>query len=131
MTRFLGVLAGAFLLIAVPALAQEGQEKGKEQAKSSASKTLSANGTVKSVSPTALTVATKAGDETFTVDRETTVIATGATRKTKAMKAEEKTTQITDFVSEGDTVAVRYHDAGGSKHAASVRVTKKAAPAKK
>ncbi len=131
MTRLLGVLVGAFLLIAAPALGQAGQEKGKGQTTSSASKTLSATGSVKTVSPTALTITTKTGDETFTVDSETKVTATGATHKTEAMKAENKATQITDFVSEGDTVAVRYHDMGGTKHAASVRVTKKATPAKK
>jgi hypothetical protein len=34
--------------------------------------------------------------------------------------------QITDFVSTGDTVSVRYREEGGAKHASEVRVTKKA-----
>ena len=53
--------------------------------------------------------------------------ASGASHKTEAMKSEKKATQITDFVSTGDNVTVRYHDMGATKHAASVRVTRKAA----
>ena len=77
-----------------------------------------------------LTVTTKTGDDTFAVDAQTKVTATGASHKSDAMKSEKKATQITDFVHTGDTVSVRYHDQGGTKHAASVRVTKKAPPSK-
>jgi hypothetical protein len=129
MKRLFGVLAGALLLIAVPVIAH-GQEKGKGGEKSSASKSMSATGTVKSVAADSLTVTTKTGDETFAVDAKTQVTASGASHKSEAMKSEKKATQITDFVHTGDTVSVRYHDQGGTKHAASVRVTKKAAPSK-
>ena len=131
MKRLFAVLAGALLLIAVPAVAHAGQEKGKGAAKSSASKSMNASGTVKTVSASSLTVTTKTGDETFAVDSDTKVTASGASHKTEAMKSEKKATQITDFVHEGDMVAVRYHDMAGTKHAASVRVTKKAAAPKK
>jgi len=130
MKRLFGVLAGALLLLAVPVVAHAGQDKGKGDTKSSASKTLTASGTVKSVAADSLTVTTKTGDETFAVDAKTQVTASGASHKSEAMKSEKKATQITDFVHTGDMVSVRYHDEGGTKHAASVRVTKKAAPSK-
>jgi Cu/Ag efflux protein CusF len=131
MKRLFGVLAGALLLIAVPVIANAAQDKGKGEAKSSASKSMSATGTVKNVSADSLTITTKTGEETFAVDSKTNVTATGASHKSDAMKSEKKATQITDFVKVGDSVSVRYHDMGGTKHAASVRVTRKAAPAKK
>jgi hypothetical protein len=126
MKRLFGVLAGALLLIAVPAVAHAGQEKGKGETKSSTKKAMTASGTVKSVSASSLTITTKTGEDTFTVDSDTKVTATGASHKSEAMKSEKKATQITDFVHEGDTVSVSYHDmGGGTKHAASVRVTSK------
>lgn len=128
MKRLFGVLAGALLLLAVPVTAHA-QDKGK--AKEGASKTMTATGTVKAVSADSLTVTTKTGDETFTVDSKTNVTATGASHKSEAMKGEKKATQITDFVSTGDNVTVRFRVEGATNHATGVRVTKKAAAPKK
>ncbi|PYR79512.1 MAG: hypothetical protein DMF86_03315 [Acidobacteria bacterium] len=127
MKRLFGVFAAALLLLAVPVAAHAGQYKGKAKEGAGASKTMTATGAVKTVSADSLTITTKTGDETFAVDSKTNVTASGASHKTEAMKSEKKATQITDFVSTGDNVTVRYHDMGATKHAASVRVTRKAA----
>ena len=56
------------------------------------------------------------------MDKTTQVTATGASRKTAALKDEKKPAQITEYVKVGDSVTVKYHDVGASKHAASVVV---------
>src|SRR5829696_3390083 len=129
MKRLFGILTGALLTIAVPALAHAGQETKTKpaaadeetKAKPAASaKTMSASGTVSAVSNDSLTVKGKTDEWTFAVDKSTTVKAKGATHKTAAMKADGKATAITDFVKTGDMVMVRYHDMGATKHAAAV-----------
>jgi len=90
-----------------------------------ASKT--AAGTVKSVSGTSLIVTAAGKDWTFAVDGDTHVVATGA--GTKAAAAGGKLA-IADAVHMGDHVSVTYHDMGATLHAATVRVTMKAAKAK-
>jgi hypothetical protein len=128
MMRLVGILIGALLMLAVPAAALADQDA---KAKGSA-KTLSATGTVASVSDSSLTVKGKADEWTFAVDKDTKITAKGGSTKTAAMKAEGKSTRITDFVKTGDTVRVSYHDMGATKHAADVRVVTSApAPAKK
>src|SRR5206468_6000554 len=98
MKRLFGVFAAALLLLAVPVAAHAGQYKGKAKEGAGASKTMTATGTVKTVSADSLTITTKTGDETFAVDSKTNVTASGASHKTEAMKSEKKATQITDFV---------------------------------
>jgi predicted aconitase len=128
MKRVVGVFVGALLLSALPVFAQAEKPKA-DAAKPSASKTMSATGTVSAVSADSLTVKGKTAEWTFAVDNATKVAARGASHKTEAMKDEKKSTQITDFVHVGDTVAVNYHDMGDKKHAASVTV-RSSAPVK-
>jgi hypothetical protein len=122
MKRLLPLFVG-ILLVAAPVLAQD-KPAAKPAAKSTsgAAKTMSAMGTVSSVSADSLTVKAKRGEMTFAVDNKTNVVARGASHKTAAAKGENKTTPITDFVKVGDEVSVKYHDMGATKHAASVTV---------
>ncbi len=121
MMLFVGVL-----LVAAPVFAQ------KAAGKSAAASKGSGKGSVSAVSADSLTVKGKDGEWTFTVDKGTTVIARGASHKMAAMAADKKPTVITEFVKVGDDVSVKYHDMGGTKHAATVTVRNASpAPAKK
>jgi len=102
------------------ALAQ--QTSGSQGAKSSTEKTLNAQGAVTAVAPDSLSVKGKGGEWTFVIDKATVVTAKGATHKSLELKAEGKSTKLTDFVKVGDQVTVNYHD-GATKHAANIRVT--------
>jgi uncharacterized protein DUF5666 len=95
-------------------------------AEAQTAKTMSASGTVTAVTSSSLTVKATAGESTFTIDAKTKVIGTGAGTKGKEIKEAGAKPQITDFVSTGDTVSVRYREEGGAKLASEVRVTKKA-----
>jgi hypothetical protein len=112
----------AVLLAAAPAFAQ---------AKAASSKTLSAAGKVSAVTADSVTVKGKDAEWTFGVDKATTVVAKGGSHKMAAMKADKKPTAITEFVSVGDDVTVKYHDMGATKHAATVTVRSATPPAKK
>jgi|SRR5436190_12857500 len=120
------MLAVALMVAAAPAFAQD------KKAAPAADKTMSAAGAVTAVTADSVTVKGKTGEWTFAVDGKTQVTASGASHKTAAAKADNKPTPITEFVHVGDQVAVKYHDMGATKHAASVRVTTaKPAAAKK
>jgi hypothetical protein len=125
MKRLLQLFVGV-LLVAAPVIAQDkpaAKPADKATATSgSASKTMTAMGTVSAVAADSLTVKAKDGEMTFAVDTKTAVTGHGASHKSAAMKGENKTTQITDFVKVGDQVSVKYHDMGATKHAASVMV---------
>jgi parvulin-like peptidyl-prolyl isomerase len=127
--RKLVLMAVALMLAAAPAFAQDKKPADKPAAPA-ADKTLSAAGAVTAVTADSLSVKGKTAEWTFAVDAKTQVTATGASHKTAAAKADNKPTPITDFVHVGDQVSVKYHD-GATKHAASVRVTAKAAAPKK
>jgi hypothetical protein len=123
MKRVISVFVASLAIIALPAVALAGQATaGQAQAKPP-SKTLVASGTVEKVAPDSITVKGKTESWTFTVDKETTVTAKGATHKTLELKSEGKGTKLTDFVKNGDQVTVSYHDMGSMKHAAQIRVT--------
>ena len=124
MKRMVGVLVVA-LAVGLPVMALAEQGAPAQGAKSS-DKTLNAMGTVTAVAPDSLSVKGKNGEWTFTIDKATVVTAKGATHKSLELKAEGKSTKLTDFVKVGDQVTVNYHD-GAQKHAANIRVT---APAK-
>jgi hypothetical protein len=129
MRRVFGVFVGALLLSALPAFAQAAAQPAADAAKSASpakAKTMTANGKVSAVTADSLTVKGKSAELTFAVDASTKVTATGASHKSEAMKDEKKTTQITDFVHDGDTVTVKYEDSGGKKLAKSVMVKSKA-----
>jgi len=112
MTRLVGILVVACAL-ALP-LAARAEPQGK---------TLNAMGTVSAVTVDSMTVKGKTDTWTFTIDKDTTVTAKGATHKSLELKAEGKAQKLTEFVKVGDSVTVGYHDQGAKKHAATIRVT--------
>ena len=81
--------------------------------------TKNADGTVKSVTPTQLTIASSGREFTFGINKDTGVVVRGATKATKEAGG---STPITTFVHAGDTVTVTYSDAAGSAIASEVRV---------
>jgi hypothetical protein len=88
-------------------------------------KSTSASGVVKSVSGTSLVVTAKGKDMTFTVDNSTKFVGKGLGTKSKAGNL-----TATDAVAAGDHVTVTYHEMANMMHAASVRITAKAAATK-
>ena len=118
MTRVIGSLALVFALAALSVAARAEQGAGTAQVK-----TIDVAGTVTAVAADSLTVKGKTETWTFTVDKDTTVTAKGATHKSLELKAEGKAQKLTEFVKVGDTVTVGYHDQGAKKHAATIRVT--------
>jgi hypothetical protein len=113
MRRLIGGLFAAAVLVvaAVPGglLAQGG-------------KTMNTTGVVSAVTPGSIAIKVKAEEMKFVVDKDTAVMAKGATHKSLAMKADGKSTMLTDFVKTGDTVTIAYHDMGNMKHAATINV---------
>ena len=81
-----------------------------------------ATGVVSSVSGNSLTVKAKAGDMTFVADSKTTVSGKGLGTATKKMNEAGGKPTLTDFLHEGDTVNVTYHDVAGTKTASLVRI---------
>ena len=70
-----------------------------------------ANGTVKAVTLSQVTLASDGKDMTFAINRDTDVLARGASKTTKAAGG---TTTIADFVQNGDDVSLTYVDKGGT-----------------
>ena len=116
MKRVIVLLLGV-LLLAGPAFAQ-----AKAADKPDATKTMSASGKVSAVAADSVTVKGKDAEWTFGVDKATTVVAKGASHKMAAMSADKKPAVVTEFVHVGDDVAVKYHDLGATKHAATITV---------
>lgn len=88
----------------------------------SAQGTKKATGTVSAVSGSSVTVKTKSGDMTFSVDKDTVITAPGGGTKAKAAKAEGKAgATASDVLKAGQAVEVSYHETGGTMHAASIR----------
>ena len=84
--------------------------------------TKTATGTVTAVGADSVTVKVMDKDMTFNVDAKTDVIASGAGHKSKA--AQEKGMagpKLADVLKPGQPVEVKYHDMGGTFHAASIR----------
>ena len=79
-------------------------------------------GTVKSVTPTSLTVTADGKDSTFTVDAKTNVIGKGIGTKTAA-KGGKAT--IADLLAAGDRVAVTYQESGATMRAGRVELIAK------
>ena len=118
------LLALGLLLVSGPAFAQD--------KKAAADKVMTATGSVTAVSASSITVKGKDAEWTFAVDKATHVSVPGATKKTAAAKDAKAPLEITTYVKNGDTVTVKYHDMGATKHAAEVLVKNSApAPAKK
>jgi hypothetical protein len=78
-----------------------------------------ANGTVKAVSLSQVTLASQGKDLTFAITKDTDVLARGASKTTKA--AGGKTT-IADFIHNGDDVSISYLERGGTMTASEIRV---------
>jgi len=123
MHRFPLTLVCAFALAAAPALAQPAKAPA---AKAEATKT--ATGTIASISGGSVTVKTKSGDMTFTIDSKTHVVAPGGSTKARAAQAEGKPgAAATDVLKTGQAVDVKYSEAG--MHAVSIRTIGAAPPA--
>ncbi len=116
MKRVLLLVLGV-MLVTGPAFAQAAKTE-----KAASDKTMNASGTVSAVSADSLTVKGKTAEWTFAVDKATHVSVSGATKKTAALKDAKAPTAITEYVKVGDTVMVKYHDMGATKHAAEVNV---------
>lgn len=84
--------------------------------------TKEASGTVKSVAAKTLTIAHEGKEWTFVIDNDTTVIAKGASHKMRAAEDAGKSTVITDFVMEKQTVGVKYSEKEGKLYAKEIRV---------
>lgn len=112
MKRALMVIAAGILgvVAAAPAASAQGKE------------TQWVRGTATAVSDNSITVKVKEKDYTFAIDRDTEVIARGAGTKTRAaQKAGEGGIKVSEVVKVGQGVEVRYHDMGGTLHAATIR----------
>jgi hypothetical protein len=84
-----------------------------------------ATGVVSAVSGNSLTVKGKTGDTTFVIDSKTTVSGKGLGTATRKMNEAGGKPTLSDFVHDGDTVNVTYHDVGGTKSASLVRIISK------
>ena len=97
----------------------------KGEAAAAKPKAMTATGVVSAVTGNSLTVKEKTGDVTFSVDTKTVVMGKGlGTAGKKLMEAGGKPT-LSDFLKDGDTVSVTYHDMGGTKTASTVRIVQK------
>jgi ABC-type Fe3+-hydroxamate transport system substrate-binding protein len=82
-----------------------------------------ASGKVKAVSAAGFVVTDAAGkDWAFDVDKDTTVLAKGASHKMVALKAGGKTPTIGDFLKEKQSVTVKYVEKDGKPVAREVRI---------
>jgi uncharacterized protein DUF5666 len=120
-------MGGAMHAARIRAVSSAGASGG-----SMAAETKIANGTVKSIAAASMTISGSSGSgatftQTFTIDGTTKVVGRGA--GTAAAAAGGKTA-VTDLVTNGDKVSVSYHSTGNTLHAAEIRVTSKATPAK-
>jgi hypothetical protein len=96
-------------------------------AQQTAAKSVTAAGTVKTVTTQSLIIVSGGKDMTFTIDGTTKFVGKGLSTQSAKGKI-----MATDAVGADDKVRVTYHDMGGGvMHAASVRVTDKRAAAKK
>jgi ABC-type Fe3+-hydroxamate transport system substrate-binding protein len=82
-----------------------------------------ATGKVKAVEASSITITDTAAKEmTFVVDKDTTVVAKGASHKMDKLKADGKPTVITEFVAPDKTVTVKYVEKDGKQVAKEVKV---------
>lgn len=108
---FIGIAAGLFAVVmtAPAALAQDKDTKW-------------VRGTVTAVTGSSITVKAKGKDYTFAIDKTTEVEAPGGgTAQRAAEKAGEAGISVADVIKKGSGAEVRYHDMGGTLHAARIR----------
>jgi len=88
-----------------------------------AGETKEASGTVKSVEQNGFTVTDSgARDWSFAVDKDTLVLAKGASHKMDKLKADGKLPSIGEFVAEKQSVQVKYWEKDGKMIVKEVRV---------
>jgi len=110
------IAAIAIVTLSMLALPVHAQDKGGK------AKTMTVQGTVKSVSNTAMTVSAGGKDMNFVIDGKTTFIGKGLSTKTR----QKGKMTATDSVAANDKVSVSYTDMSGTLHATEVRITDKA-----
>jgi len=96
----------AFTLVAAPQLSAQ---KAKKQ--------MVSNATIKSISPSSMTVTAEGKDHTFAIDAKTNVVGKGVGT---ASAAKGGKAAITDLLKEGDRVTVTYTGTGSAMHATTV-----------
>lgn len=109
MRRTLVMLAAAALAVGLTT-ANAAPEKGKW-----------VRGKVTAMAGDTLTVDVKGQTMTFTVDKTTEVVKTGAGTKAREMATKGQTLTLSDLVKVGDEVEVTYTEAEGKMHATMVR----------
>jgi uncharacterized protein DUF5666 len=110
MRRVLLVCAAASLAIGLTTSNTTAQEKGKW-----------ARGKVTAMAGDTLTVDVKGEPMSFTVDKSTQVLKTGAGTKAREMAKTGEAPTLTDVLKVGDEVEVHYTESGGKMHATTVR----------
>ena len=123
MNRIAGALVVAMALVVAPAVTFA---NGTADPQATAAKAMTVVGAVTAVATDSLTVKGKEGEVKLAIDKDTVVTAKGASHKSLELKAEGKSTKLTDFVKVGDAVTVSYKD-GAKKLATNIRVTTPAA----
>lgn len=105
---FIGIVTGVAVVLTAPtALAQD---------------TKSVRGTVTAVTGNSITIKAAGKDYTFAIDKTTEVEAPGGgTAQRAAQKAGEAGIHVADVIKVGSGAEVRYHDMGGTLHAARIR----------
>jgi hypothetical protein len=84
--------------------------------------TKTVSGEVKSLSTGSVVVTVDHKDWTFIVDKDTTVVAKGASHTMRKAEGDKETTTIADFLKEKQTVAVDYVEKDGKFTAKEIRV---------
>jgi Domain of unknown function (DUF5666) len=106
---FIGIVAGIIAVVLTAPAAQ-------------AQDTKSVRGTVTAVTGSSITVKAGGKDYTFVIDKTTEVEAPGGgTAQRAAQKAGEAGIHVADVIKVGSGAEVRYHDMGGTLHAARIR----------
>ena len=84
--------------------------------------TKNVTGEVKSLSADTMVVTVDQKDWTFIVDKDTNVVAEGASHTTRKAEGAKETTMITDFIKVKQTVVVDYMEKGGKFTAKEIRL---------
>jgi hypothetical protein len=102
------------------AVARFGEATGAAAATAVARET---SGTVKAVQANGFTVTDKGGQELFfAVDKDTQIVAKGASHKMDQLKADGKAPSVGEFLAAKQTVSVKYLDSAGKLTAREVQV---------
>lgn len=86
--------------------------------------TKNVTGEVKSLSTDSIVITVDQKDWTFIVDKDTYILAKGASHTSRKAEGAKETTMITDFIKEKQTVVVDYMEKDGKFTAKEIRVIK-------